>query len=233
MRPRGNPRAPSFPAADGFCRRRQSVRQGGIVLIFAAAVQPDGDGGDQHQLLRRDPAQVFPRGAHHGKVCLRVSVGQKHGGGHPGVDTKLRPGAVLRGNIAAVAGRGKCMLCRQIAPHEPVEPTSRSTDMVHSPLHIYTKYIIAYRRGKSNALRRIAQGVADDCSVGPDMSGPPRYGKRLLRESRGPGMPGPYRSADFKNSSIILSPTAPDFSGWNWQPRTLPWVAAAQICRPP
>ena len=39
-------------------------------------------------------------------------------------------------------------------------------------------------------------------------------------------MPGPYRSADFKNSSMIFSPTSPDFSGWNWQPRTLPWVAA-------
>ena len=37
----------------------------------------------------------------------------------------------------------------------------------------------------------------------------------------------------FKNSSIIFSPTAPDFSGWNWQPRTLPWLAAAQISRPP
>ena len=37
----------------------------------------------------------------------------------------------------------------------------------------------------------------------------------------------------FKNSSIIFSPTAPDFSGWNWQPRTLPCLAAAQISRPP
>ena len=37
----------------------------------------------------------------------------------------------------------------------------------------------------------------------------------------------------FKNSSIIFSPTSPDFSGWNWQPRTLPWLAAAQISRPP
>ena len=37
----------------------------------------------------------------------------------------------------------------------------------------------------------------------------------------------------FKNSSMIFSPTSPDFSGWNWQPRTLPWLAAAQISRPP
>ncbi len=64
------------------------------------------------------------------------------------------------------------------------------------------------------------------------MSGPPRYGKRAFTESRGYGI-APYRSADFKNSSMIFIPTSPDFSGWNWQPRTLPWVAAAQICRPP
>ena len=37
----------------------------------------------------------------------------------------------------------------------------------------------------------------------------------------------------FKNFSMIFRPTSPDFSGWNWQPRTLPWVAAAQMRRPP
>ena len=151
---------PVFQLQAVFAVGGQSVRQGGIVLIFAAAVRPDGDGGDQHQLLRRDPAQVFPRGTHDGKVCLRVSVGQKHGGGHPGVDTKLRPGAVLRGNIAAVAGCGKCMLCRQIAPHEPCGADKQINGHGSFPFaHLYKIHYSVSQRKK----QRPAQNRAGRC----------------------------------------------------------------------
>ena len=58
------------------------------------------------------------------------------------------------------------------------------------------------------------------------MPGPQLYGKPALMAKPRAGHVRPLPLGHFKNSSIIFSPTAPDFSGWNWQPRTLPWVAA-------
>ena len=65
------------------------------------------------------------------------------------------------------------------------------------------------------------------------MPGPQLYGKPAFMAKPRAGHVRPLPLGHFKNSSIIFSPTAPDFSGWNWQPRTLPWLAAAQISRPP
>ena len=64
------------------------------------------------------------------------------------------------------------------------------------------------------------------------MPGPQLYGKPAFMAKPRAGHVRPLPLGHFKNSSIIFSPTAPDFSGWNWQPRTLPWLAAAQISPP-
>ena len=64
------------------------------------------------------------------------------------------------------------------------------------------------------------------------MPGPQLYGKPAFIAKPGPDMSGPYRSVISKLLNNF-QPDHPGFSGWNWQPRTLPWLAAAQISRPP
>ena len=132
----------------------------GAVLIDAAAVCQHGNAGNQDKSFGRDLADILPRGAHDGKVGLRVGVGQEHGRRHARVDTEVRAGAVLRGYVTAVACRGEGMFGQQIAPHKPGGADEQVTGHSNSPLHIYTRYIIAYYGGKSNALCGIAQGVS-------------------------------------------------------------------------
>ena len=132
----------------------------GAVLIDAAAVCQHGNAGNQDKSFGRDLADILPRGAHDGKVGLRVGVGQEHGRRHARVDTEVRAGAVLRGYVTAVAFRGEGMFGQQVAPHKPGGADEQVTGHSNSPLHIYTRYIIAYCGGKSNALCGIAQGVS-------------------------------------------------------------------------
>ena len=73
---------------------------------------------------------------------------------------KLAGHAVLRGNIAAVAGRGKCMLCRQIAPHEPCGADKQINGHGSFPFaHLY-KIHYSVSQGKK---QRPAQNRAGRC----------------------------------------------------------------------
>ena len=65
------------------------------------------------------------------------------------------------------------------------------------------------------------------------MPGPQLYGKPAFMAKSRAGHVRALPRGHLKNYAISFSPTAPDFYGWNWQPRTLPWLAAAQISRPP
>ncbi len=118
------------PNCRRFCRRRAELQcPARAVLIDAAAVCQHGNAGNQDKSFGRDLADILPRAAHDGKVGLRVGVGQEHGRRHARVDTEVRAGAVLRGYVTAVAFRGEGMFGQQVAPTNPVEPTSKSQDI--------------------------------------------------------------------------------------------------------
>ena len=60
------------------------------------------------------------------------------------------------------------------------------------------------------------------CRHRPPQSGPRPVGHAFF-----------YPSPSSRNCRMMESPTSPLFSGWNWQPVTLPLWAAAQTRRPP
>ena len=65
------------------------------------------------------------------------------------------------------------------------------------------------------------------------MPGPQLYGKPAFIAKPRAGHVPAQPLGDLKNTAKIFSPPTPAVYGWNWQPRTLPWLAAAQISRPP
>ena len=127
---------------------RQAVGIGGIVLTAAAAVGKHGNAGNKHQGFWCNFAQVFPGSAHNFHVRFRVSVGQKHGRRHARIDAKVRLCAVLGGNIAAMAHRGKRMFCPQVAPHKARRPHQQIPVHAQFPFYILIQNILYRIRGK-------------------------------------------------------------------------------------